>query len=218
MGSGNQENPLDGDKILDEHYLNNTQRAASVQTFDRDIHAHIGTRESVKNMRLVKDESKRVRYFTLTNKENGSCELKPLSSTSCHLKKCMFCPELVVGVRLYIRDIQRAHVRDSITELLNKIVEDLEKLDSLVSSGLSETDSSAAHQISVPENGTTAASDGEMRILQNIDGLLKADEAEMNPSNLESRVEPVVEESIRKIRHLGGNGTTMAAAPTSSMN
>ncbi|KAF5719549.1 hypothetical protein FGLOB1_1076 [Fusarium globosum] len=186
----------DGDKILDEQYLNNTRRAASVQTFDRDIHAHIGTRES----------------------ENGRCELKPLSSTSCHLKKCMFCPEFVVGVRLSIRDIRRAHVRDNITELLNEIVEDLEKLDSLVSSGLSETDPSAAHQVSAPENGTAAASDGETRILQNIDGLLRADEAKMNPSNLESRVEPVVEESIRKIRHLGGNGTTMAAAPTSSMN
>lgn len=189
----------DGDKILDEHYLNNTQRSAGVQTFDRDIHAHIGTRESVKIMRLVKEESKRVRYFTLTNKENGRCELKPLSSTSCHLKKCMFRPEFVVGVRLSIRDIRRAHVRDKITELLNEIVEDLEKLDSLVSSGLSETDPSAAHQISAPENGTTAASYGEIKLLQNIDGLLRADEAEMNPSNLKSRVEPVVEESIRKI-------------------
>lgn len=35
----------------------------------------------------------------------------------------------------------------------------------------------------------------------------------MKPSNLESRVEPVVEESIKKIRLLGGGGTTMAAAP-----
>ncbi|KAG5803913.1 hypothetical protein H9Q74_005546 [Fusarium xylarioides] len=87
----------DDDEILDEHYLKNTPHVTSVQTFDREIHAHIGIRGSGYILRLVKDESKRVRYFALKNKQNGLCELKPLCSMNYHFKKCMFYSEFVVG-------------------------------------------------------------------------------------------------------------------------
>ncbi|KAF4436250.1 hypothetical protein FACUT_6642 [Fusarium acutatum] len=97
----------DDDEILDEHYLKNTPQSGYI-------------------VRLVKDENKRVRSFTLKNKQNGLCELKPLSSMSRHFKKCMFYSEFVVGERQSTRKIRRAHIRDTITELLKRIVEDLE--------------------------------------------------------------------------------------------
>ncbi|PNP73251.1 hypothetical protein FNYG_13381 [Fusarium nygamai] len=132
---------------------------------------------------------------------------------SRHFKKCMFYSEFVVGERQSTRKIQRAHIRDTITELLKGIVKDLEKSDSLESSGLSETGPSASRQISAPENSmTTTASNGDIKLLQNLDGVLRAEEAALSTSNLESRVEPEFEESIRKIRQLGEGGMTIAAA------
>jgi hypothetical protein len=135
----------------------------------------------------------------------------------------MFYSEFVVGERQSIREIQRAHIRDTITELLKGIVEDLDKPDSLGSSGLSESDpSSTAHQISAPENEpttsaetesmTTMAFNGEIRPPQNFDGSLGAEEAALNPSNSEGHVGTVAEESIKKIRQLGEGGMTMTVA------
>ncbi|KAF5708888.1 hypothetical protein FMUND_10366 [Fusarium mundagurra] len=176
----------DDDKILDEHDFKNTPRATSVQTFDREIHAHIDTRESGYIARLIKDENERIRYFTLKNKQNGLCELKPLSSMNRHFKKCMFYSEFVVGERQSTRKIQRGHIRDTITKLLKE--------------------SSKIWRNQIPSSG------GDIKLLQNLDGVLRAEEAALSTSNLESRVEPEFEESIRKIRQLGEGGMTMAAA------
>ncbi|KAF5651075.1 uncharacterized protein FTJAE_252 [Fusarium tjaetaba] len=58
---------------------------------------------------------------------------------------------------------------------------------------------------------TITASDGGIQLLQNLDGVLRAEEAALSTSNLGRRVQPEFEESIRKIQQLGEGSMTMAA-------
>ncbi|TXC03964.1 hypothetical protein FocTR4_00001369, partial [Fusarium oxysporum f. sp. cubense] len=56
-------------------------------------------------VKLIKDESKNIKYFIVKNKKNSLCELKHLSSIRYHFKKCTVYSEFMVGERCCVREI-----------------------------------------------------------------------------------------------------------------
>ncbi|KAF4342598.1 hypothetical protein FBEOM_3455 [Fusarium beomiforme] len=96
------------------------------EDFNSFVHAYLDTRNSGFIVRLVKGTFDKARRFTLAERQNGLCKLKPLASAKTHYKKCYWYSEFVVSDRDTTRDKQLPCSKDTISRYLTKFLQNLD--------------------------------------------------------------------------------------------
>ncbi|KAF5651088.1 uncharacterized protein FTJAE_265 [Fusarium tjaetaba] len=116
------------DELLSAEYRNNTPRTMNVASFDSKRHAYLNTRDSGLIVRLLGDNAERRRFFTLEDRQDGLCNLRPLASvkTNGAYKKVYWYSEFFVGDRQTRREDQAANIKRTIAKYVSDTIENLD--------------------------------------------------------------------------------------------
>ncbi|KAJ9428992.1 hypothetical protein QL093DRAFT_2571734 [Fusarium oxysporum] len=113
------------DRLLSKEYLKSHPRTMNVQSFDSKIHAHLNTMASGFIVQLLGDNAEKRRLFTIVNRQDGLCSLRPLASVKTHgnYKKCYWYSEFFVDNRDTVRKKQAQIIKNNISQFIANTIE-----------------------------------------------------------------------------------------------
>ncbi|EWY94215.1 hypothetical protein FOYG_07050 [Fusarium oxysporum NRRL 32931] len=115
------------DRILSKQYLKSHFRTMNVQSFDSNIHAHLNTMASGFIMQLLRDNAEKRRFFTIVDRQDGLCSLRPLASVkTLGNYKCYWYSEFFVDNRDPVREKQAQIIKNTISQFIANTIENID--------------------------------------------------------------------------------------------